>query len=132
MPITVHWEDDAQSILRYEIVGRYTADDMYNAHYQGASMGGAQPHRVDVVIDMREAIGLPASVMRHLGKLAELQTPNTGLCVVVTGDRALHTLFGIAVKVYGRIARYFCLARDGEEALHRIDEARQAAESQLA
>ena len=55
MPVRVYWEDDSHTLVRYEFEGNWTWDELYPAYYQAIEMEKSVTHRVDVIMDMRQA-----------------------------------------------------------------------------
>ncbi|NWF70546.1 MAG: hypothetical protein HXY40_15770 [Chloroflexi bacterium] len=53
MGVQVYWEDNEQTLLRYDFVGKWTWSDLYNALALGLKMEMLVTNRVDVLIDMR-------------------------------------------------------------------------------
>jgi hypothetical protein len=52
MPVTADWYDLNRTIVLYTIEGKWTWDELYPEYEKAIAMEKAQPHRVDVIIDM--------------------------------------------------------------------------------
>lgn len=53
MPITVWWDDEAQTIAIYALEGECTQEEMTNAQRELAALTANASHRIGVIVDMR-------------------------------------------------------------------------------
>jgi hypothetical protein len=125
MPIQVFWEDDAQTIFRYNFESTWTWDELYTAYYQAIAMEKSVAHRVDVILDMRNSGRVPANALLHIKNISEKQPPNIGLSIFVTTNAFIGSMYTMAARVYGKVAHYFHIAKMPEEALGMIATDRQ-------
>jgi hypothetical protein len=124
MPVSISWFDDEKKILLYEMEGVWTWEEFYPVYEEALQMEIAQPHRVDVIIDLRKNRTLPTSVLLHIKGIADRQPDNLGVSVLVTQNRAIIALYKIGVQLYESLAKYFDVAPSVDEAVKRIQTAR--------
>jgi hypothetical protein len=128
MPVTADWYDLDKTIVLYTIEGKWTWDELYPEYEKALAMEKAQPHRVDVVIDMTASTHLPMSVLTHMRHISDKQPANIGLTVIVTQNPMVNTLYQVGCKVHSNIQRYFVITRTMDEALTMIAEERKTLE----
>jgi hypothetical protein len=128
MPVTVDWYDDTKTIVLYSMEGRWTWDELYPEYHKAIAMEKAQPHRVDVVIDLSTTHHLPVNVLTHVRHFSDKQPENIGLSVIVTKNQFVNNLYQIGCRIHRNIQRYFAVTRTMEEALAMISEQRMEVE----
>lgn len=124
MSIEVYWEDEEQTIVRYDFKGHWTWDEFYPVLEKALEMERAKPYRVDVILDMRKNEVVPANVLTHLKSIADHQPDNIGISVFVSENRFLLSLFSVGTRFYSRIGHYFRVVSSIEEAHQMIRDAR--------
>ncbi len=129
MSIQVYWEDDEKTILRYDFEGDWTWDELYTVFNQGVDMASAVDHRVDAIADMRHSGRIPGHAISHLRTIADRQTQNVNLRIIVTTNTFILTIYRTGAKVYRQIPRYFQVVGTIEEA-HKIIAEDRSPESQ--
>lgn len=123
MPVNVEWANDEQTIVLYTIEGKWTWNDFYPEYDKAITMEKAQPHRVDVVLDMRENKSVPPNALTHIKGITDRQPDNIGLSVLVTSNMFIYKLFEIAVKFYPKVGTYFRVTDTMDKAFDIIAEA---------
>jgi hypothetical protein len=124
MPVSIRWEDDDKTVMRYTIQGRWTWEELYPCFEEGIEMAKSVSHRFDVIIDFSQTSHLPGNAITHLRGIAERQVGNMGVGIFVTSSRVLLAIFQVAVKVYPKIAHYFRMVATEAEAYALIEQAR--------
>jgi hypothetical protein len=126
MPVTVFWEDPEKTVVRYDFQGSWTWDELYAVYYEAIGMEKSVTHRVDVILDMSTSSRIPGNAILHVKNLAEKQPSNMGISVFVTRNPFIVSMYNMAVRVYGKVAFYFRIAKTLDEAHAMIATARQA------
>jgi hypothetical protein len=129
MPVRVYWEDEPQTIVRYDFDGPWTWDDLYPAYYQAIQMERSVEYRVDVILDLRHSGRMPANVLLHIKNISEKQPPNLGLSVFVTTNTFMHSLYQTGIRFYNKIGYYFRMVKTLDEAHSMIAQSRLAAQA---
>ncbi len=84
-------------------------------------MEKAKPYRVDVIMDMRQSVRLPANVLSHLKNVTDKQPDNIGLTVFVTNNAFVRAMYSTGCKFYPKMQRYFAVAGTMEEGMAAIE-----------
>lgn len=120
MPIEIVWDNPEHTILRYDIRGKWTWEDLFSARDQVfALMDSVNAKRVDAIIHFKESLNLPPGAMSQLKQLREHPHPKAGLTVMVGANRFMRTMFGTFTKVYNTATGHsvdFVYAKSLEEA----------------
>jgi hypothetical protein len=125
MLVQVSWDDEHQSILRYNFSPRWTWDDFYDAYYQATDMQASAMHRVDTIFDMRLPYRLPDNALLHLRNMAEKQPENAGYTIIVSTNSFIVSLYTVAIQNHTKIAAYFRLVNTLEQAHDLIAQERE-------
>lgn len=130
MPITITWEDDSRQIIRGDVNGRWSFDEMQDALRQTIAMMDSVPHKVDFIIDVSRSQLIPGGATQAAQSVATPETHrNEGLKIVVGAN----ALVRLGYEAYRRINRSlgkdqeFLFARSIEEAHAIIARARSSA-----
>jgi hypothetical protein len=123
MPVSMYWEDEAQTIMRYDISGRWTWPEFYDALNKVLPEWEKITHRTDTIIKL-ESIALPTDTLRNVRTLSEKQNTSSGLSVIVTTNTLAHVLYNTSRNLYPKVAQYFRMAHTMEEARALIQTAR--------
>jgi len=127
MPVTNSWDNDEKTIIRMEIAGRWTWDEMYQASDAGYTMLESVPHIVYPIIDMRQSQAIPGNAITHASGLMRRQHPRTGMSVFVGANTIVVSLWRAFVHVYSLFSREqdFKFANSLDEARQLIADAMQ-------
>jgi hypothetical protein len=125
MPIHLVWDDEALSIVRWDVDGAWSWEDVYNATLKGAEMARNRPHRVDFIINLQKSgpipMGSPLSQTRSLTRYAP---PNWGVTVYTPMNAFVRALHGVFVKVYPDVGSRQLVAVSLEQARQLIADSR--------
>ncbi len=118
MPINLEWDNPDKTVLRMDVIGRWTWDEMYQASHEGYKMLDAVPHRVCSLIDFSASQGIPSNAITHARNMMGKQHPRTGLTVMVGVSPLFLSLWRVFVRVYALFSREqdFTFAGSLEEA----------------
>lgn len=101
MAITVSWLDDTQTMLRYDVSGAWTWQDLAEALNQGNDLMDSVSHRVEVIVDMSGSAGMPANMIELGRRMTGIRRPeNMGVVVVIQGGALLEALVGTMRRIY--------------------------------
>lgn len=116
MPIHLHWEDDSQTILRWDFDGEWSMEDMFDAATRSQEMRIGLPPPV-VLIDHRRAdTFVPTGALYKLADLAHVGKDTRRLLVVVTPFEFYLQVGRIISEVYREMARGMHVVRTMQEA----------------
>lgn len=125
MAVCAYWVNEEQSIVRYEFSGKWTWEEFYPVYKQAIAMEKSVPHRVDVVVDLRNSEVVPANALKHIRRIANAQPDNIGLTILVSTNIFILALYKIGCRIDDKVAHYFRVVSTNDEAFRLIDAARQ-------
>lgn len=103
MPIQVSWDSNAHTIARITFQRGWTWGDLHQAVKQADALIISQPHTVNLLIDIREAGGIPGDFITRAGELfaqGEARS-NEGQKVVVGAGALIRMAYKGFLRVYG-------------------------------
>lgn len=86
MPISITWDDEAQSVLRLTYESRWTWDEFYEAFRLSGRYLRSADYEVSVINDVSGDTQPPQNLMGNLQTCLESLAPNVGLIVFVGDD----------------------------------------------
>jgi prophage DNA circulation protein len=100
MPVRVYWEDERKAIIRADVTGRWTWDDLDAGLQETLGMMDTVDHKVNFIIDIRDSHFNAGSALAHVGDAATPDTHrNEGVKVVVGANRLVKMLYSAYRKV---------------------------------
>src|SRR5882672_2328746 len=66
MPIQVEWDNEEKNLIRWNFVGKWTAQELRATIQKSNEMFAAQDHTVNHIIDLSQAESLPANVINEI------------------------------------------------------------------
>jgi hypothetical protein len=102
MAIRLFWDNPEQTILRMEITGRWSWEEMYEASENSILMRQTVNHPVASIVDFSDALGIPDSAIAHGKNIMDKQDVYGGVTVFVQPDFAFMSLWEVMMKIYGR------------------------------
>lgn len=100
MPVQVQWDDESRQIIRANVTGRWTWDDLETGLRQTIDMMDSVSHKVHFIIDIRNSHFNPGSALGHVQQAATPEThSNEGVKVVVGASGLVKMLYGAYRKV---------------------------------
>jgi hypothetical protein len=129
MTVTNSWDNDDKTIIRMEVSGRWTWDEMYKASEEGYAMLESVNHTVYPIIDFSKSQGMPKNAITHARNMMGKQHPHTGMTVFVGANTLFVSLWRIFVRLYALFSREqdFTFANTLDEARQSLKEATQRA-----
>ena len=117
MSITVNWDNEAMTRIRFTFTGRWTWDDMFFAIDERDAMITGRDYHVDVIMDMLESRQLPANVLGQADTLVRKHASKVRHVVIVGGaNRFIKSMYGLFVKVSRVSKMHFHLVDSMEDA----------------
>ncbi len=114
MNVTMNWENEAKTVLRYTFAGDWNWDDFY-----GVLVDHGQETALDqlcVVIDLRQTTRIPTDAILHLLPAANRAKEIGGRVIVIATSSAAVTMFRMFVTIYHAVGGKFQLVTSDEEA----------------
>lgn len=127
MPITNSWDNAEKTIVRMEISGAWTWDEMNRAFNESTAMLDSVNHIVYQIVDMSQSQHTPGNFIPNARNLMKRRHPRLGIAVFVGANAMVIGLWRMFARVYTIIAREqnFTFVGTLDEARALIVEARQ-------
>jgi hypothetical protein len=130
MPITVNWDDEAQSIIRLN-VSPYTWDEFHSAFGEAFALAQTAPHRIDFIFNVPNSIRTPsANYLTHLREEFARVPANAGIFVQSGGSQFGKLIASLFANMVGWNRRIL-FVNSVQAAREKIAQAR-AADSEIA
>lgn len=122
MPVTVDFDNDARTIVRYVFESRWTWDDFYVCwDWMNATLD-ASDHKIAMIVDMRGSSHIPVDALLHARALERQLHPNYAGALACVGMTTLSTLYTnlvskLAPEIADRHTVYFVSTLEEAHAL---------------
>lgn len=130
MGIVVHWDDDQQTILRWDFEGAWNWDDFYTVQAEVNDLSSKAEHFIDVIANMQNTMMLPSGALSQFGRIAKASKERSGVTVVVGANRFIETMLNIFGRFQRDAARRILTASSLEEARTILLQRRESSEGQ--
>ncbi|MBC7871523.1 MAG: hypothetical protein H7Y09_11845 [Chitinophagaceae bacterium] len=128
MSVTVQWDDESCTILRYTYMQRWTWADYEAAVVQAHDLVNAIQDRsdaVDVIADFSESTLLPDKALANFRtSLNRNKAISFRVVVIIIPNQFLHRMLDLFGRLYGNVSRNFRTAANLDEAHAIIGEMR--------
>jgi hypothetical protein len=103
--ITVSWDDDAQTAIRWDIPGEVEKPDFHKALQQSQQMMTSQSHTVHIIINPQQGANPPRGAIAMFKNAGETAPPNQGFTVIVgSGDAYPRLLLVTFNRIYKHLS----------------------------
>jgi hypothetical protein len=128
MPITVRWDDEARTIVRWVFEGKWTWDEYNQAMIESNQQVRGVEHPVDAIMDLTASNVLPTNVLSNTHAARdELQPKNIRWIYIVSHQALLKALINIFGRLYERFSKGGLSMLDSLDAAHADIKVRRAA-----
>jgi hypothetical protein len=101
MPIEIAWDDAEHSILRYDVTGKWSFEELYRARDEVfAHMDGVPHERVYAIIHFIGGVSVPSGALNAAQQVRDEPHTKAGVTVVVGANLFLRTALATFTKVY--------------------------------
>jgi hypothetical protein len=106
MPVSVIWDNEEQTTIRYIFEGRWTLDELFAVMEQEDQMMTSVEHMVDIIVDFQNSGTVPDHLIANFPKIFESSSashPNVGITVIVGAAGFAEMLANIFSRVFTRM-----------------------------
>jgi hypothetical protein len=101
MPVEQHWQNESRTLIRVRAFGVWNWRDFHQTMQRAILRMFEVTHAVDVIIDLRGTIRLPAGAVGHIRSMGKSQHVNMPARVIIIGaDADLRARIGAADGIY--------------------------------
>lgn len=105
MPIINSWDNDDRTIIRMEISGTWTWDELSQAVDETTVMVDSVKHIVYGIVDLSQSQHIPGNFIPNVRSLMKKRHPRSGMEVIVGASALLIGLWRVFERVYTIIVR---------------------------
>jgi len=116
MPVQVSWDDAAQTIIRWEYVGKWTWNEVSSTFQQVNQMMRAVEHPVSIIHDLTQSTRMPGGALTQAYRFTSALPENWDISVVVGSGAFVESLLDIFRKVYAKLGDHYKNAPTLDEA----------------
>ncbi|MBZ0290862.1 MAG: hypothetical protein K8I30_24765 [Anaerolineae bacterium] len=123
MNITVNWDNDSHTIVRYTFCAAWAWEDFFVALEQAKALIDTAPGSVGVIMHADETryMRLPASSLTHMRSILRNAHPKTRIIVIVLDNPYLSMMLNTLTRIAGTNGEKLKLVGTLEEARLIID-----------
>jgi hypothetical protein len=125
MGISVTWDDEEHSVIRFDYQGAWTWNELYDAVRESHLLLDTVNHTVDSIIDLEHSSLLPEHALSRAQNVVKMAHPNQGMTIVVGANTLVRTLLDIYKRIYIKNTPPVLMARSLPEAREAIQRQRQ-------
>jgi hypothetical protein len=112
MTVQIHWDDDAHSILRFEIERDWNWPAFWVAFEGHSKEVQNLPYRIDVISDASKIRGLPSGSFTEFRKFEQISPDNVVLTVVVVTSPFARATIGTFTQIFKNVRFRFAGSLD--------------------
>lgn len=118
MTVNIEWDNAEKTVVRMEMVGKWTWTEAYDRSQTGYAMLETVDNVVNIIIDLRRSTGLPMLALTHARNMIGRRHPRTGLTAFVGVNVLFLMMWRTFKSAYPKLeaTRDFTVAESIEEA----------------
>ncbi len=121
MSITVTWDDEQRTRLRYDFRERWNLLTFKRALAKGRALTNSVHTRVDIILDMSQsAARSPDSLTDSLHEILPFIPANSGGVVIATGNAPVHGVIAALSRIYKRADHTVFMVGSLQQARHLV------------
>lgn len=119
MPIQIFWCSDIPNLQVYQIIQKWTLDEVYGALRDGYVMSKDLEEFI-ILYDLSMAQGIPNNFLFAINHMTKLHQANVSMRVIVSKCRFVKTMYALIVKIQPKLGEKITFLDSLDEALPRI------------
>src|SRR5258706_13447577 len=128
MTITVSWDNDDKTVIRYDFAGKWDWTDFRTATVEAFAFTRSVQHRVDSISNFHPGTTLPSDALFQFNRIMKTAPLNRGATVIVGGTMFINNMVSIFSKVHKPLGKKLLLASTLDEARQKLAERAPVAE----
>ncbi len=120
MSIQVVWDNTEHTILRYDVKGQWTLQDLTRVREQVSILMSDSHDRLAIIADLRGSQFVPNNLIGHFSRSSYSPLPNVDLVVFVGASRLVQNMVDMFCRVYRRQGQMLHFAPDLENAREQL------------
>lgn len=120
MSITVNWDNDDKTVIRYDFADQWDWADFRAATVEAFALTRSVSHRVDSISNFHPGANLPPDALFQFSRIMKVAPPNRGTTVIVGGTMFINNLVTIFSKIYKPLGKKLLIASTLDEARQKL------------
>jgi hypothetical protein len=116
MPVSISWDDEAKTTIRWDYIGKWTWHDVAGAYEEVRALMNSVPYPVCLIHDLRQSAGIPGGALTQAYRYTMALPDNWDISVVVGSGTFIEALLSVFVRLYSRLGARYHAAPTLEEA----------------
>jgi hypothetical protein len=116
MPITVQWDSDEKSVVRYTFESKWTWDEYHAAIAQAFDMVKDLPYVVNMILDFSQSTVLPSNALSHFSSSMKTPPREFDVAVVISKSGFIETLVAVFRRLSSKTGEKLVVRKSLEEA----------------
>jgi hypothetical protein len=100
MPVQIVWDDAEQTVIRFELTGKWSWQEFYSAYTSKWDEVANVGHRVDAIADVTQTQYMPAGSITQVRSFANKRPHNTGIIVFAGANSYVTALMETVQKLF--------------------------------
>jgi hypothetical protein len=103
MGVRVVWHNDKKTIIRYIYENRWSWEDLYTARLEVKAMLESVPHKVGIIVDVRNSSILPSGTLaraKYIASSSPTLHHNEGVTVILGASGLVRSIYDVMRKIY--------------------------------
>lgn len=125
MSITVQWDNDDKTVIRYDFTGYWNWTEFREQAQTAFAMTRSVEHHVDTISNFLPGTHIPKDAFLHFRRVMTDAPPNRGVNVIVGASQFIRVLVTVFSRVYTQLGKRLILADSLEDARHILAKQRR-------
>lgn len=121
MSVTVVWDNEEKTILRYTFGGQWTWDEYLIALKDGRRMMESVQHYVCILNDMDNTAFLPPNFVTLARNVISSRPDNTGLAIFLTNSQFFKAMYRVLENLLPNVPTDYVIATTEDEAYQKLN-----------
>lgn len=121
MTVTLAWDNEEKTILRYRFIGDWAWHDYQARLNEGRLMMAEVEHSVCVLNDMQKMGKLPPNFASTAKSVITSRPKNTGLAIFLTTNAFFKVMYRVLAQLVPNIPTEYILVTSEEEAYKKLN-----------
>jgi hypothetical protein len=125
MGVTVQWDDDAKTVIRYDFEGDWDWTEFGVKAQEAFAMTRSVEHKVDTISNFKPGAKVPQDAFFQFRRAMTKAPKNRGITVIVGATLFIRTLVTVFSRIYKQLGERLQLADSLEQAQTILQERRE-------
>lgn len=124
MPVTVEWDNDEKTVIRYTFTDKWDWGDFWDSARESTRLSQTVTHTVDVIGDLTGTHIIPARGLQHLRTVTRIRPANRGVVYFYGANRFVYQMIDSMLRMAPNMTSDYNMVATAEDAYAAIAAAR--------